>query len=995
MKKTWENPEKLHQNIITPHSYFFSYNNLEDAITYDREKSKGFLSLNGKWKALFFNNPGYCKKEYIDPSTVKTNWEDYQVPGIAELQGFGKLQYTDEGYPFPIIPYEVPSNNPTLLCSKSFSVNINSNKTYIIRLDGVETYYELFINGKYIGFNKGSRLSREFDISEYLINGNNEVTLKILKWADSTYIEDQDMWWSMGIIRDVYIYEKDSFNIKDITYLTTPLKHSNNWELNIELLFSKEINLNTPIKVNLLETDLNIIGYNKIIDSEKRKCSISMIVENPKLWNSETPNLYNLIIELNDTETESFSYTPMRIGFRFIEINDGIMYLNGSYFKMHGVNRHDFNPEKGRTVSVEQIKRELTLMKENNINAIRTSHYPNDPRFYELCDIMGFMVIAETDLETHGFMFLEDKNIGYASNDPIWIKAYVDRITSLYHNHKNNPSIIIWSLGNESGMGLCIEEEAKAIKKLDSIRPIHYEEDRDAKCVDIISTMYSSVEQMDNFGKNPINKPRIICEYGHAMGNGPGGLYDYQKVFDKYKCIQGHFIWEFIDHGISAYDENNTHYYKYGGDFKDFPNNGNFCIDGLVSPNLTPSPGLIEYKQIISPVKIIKEASKYYVLNYYNFLNLSHVRIEYTITKNGYDFQNGKIDFNKNIKPFEKYEITIPEIMIEESFDYHINFFIYQDYEKNNTPKDTLLGKFQFELQNDYTFRSKAIISKLEYEKTDFSLLVKGTSFSIKFNTIEGKLTSITKENTELIEKPLQLKFYRPIIDNYFDYYKANWMPKYINILQEHVKSIDYKCEETECIITVCTTVAPPVFDFGFKCKYEYVIKANGEININLGGLPYGKFNAFLPKIGSTFGISKQFETINWYGRGPGESYEDSKMSSLIKRYESKIENMFTNYIYPQDNGNHLDTKEITLINKNNLSFTIYSTKSFNFSIWPYSSEKIDKAKHTNELVKDDYYTLNLDYKLSGLGSNSCGPLVDKKYQVQFEEFSYSYTLVI
>ncbi|MGD6730473.1 MAG: glycoside hydrolase family 2 TIM barrel-domain containing protein [Pleomorphochaeta sp.] len=992
MKKNWEDPEKLHKNNIEPHSYFFSYSTLDMALTYEREQSKGFLYLNGTWKALYFTNPGYCKKEYLSTNTPKSNWNDYTVPGVAELQGFGDLQYTDEGYPFPIIPYEVPSHNPTLLCSKEFDININKDKSYIIRLDGVETYYELFINGKEVGFNKGSRLSREYDITKYLVNGKNEVTLKILKWADSTYIEDQDMWWTMGIIRDVYIYEKDTLNIKDIKVLTTPCKNSNNWELNLELILSKEINSDNILQIELLEKDLKIISL--VRSNDKNKFNFSIIVENPKLWSSETPYLYNLVIKISDIDTNSISFTPIHIGFRNIEIIDGIMYLNGSYFQMHGVNRHDFDPIKGRAISIEKIISDLTLMKQNNINAIRTSHYPNDPRFYELCDKMGFMVIAETDLETHGFIFTENNNLNYASNDPIWINAYVDRIISHYHNQKNHPSIIIWSLGNESGMGICIREEAKALKALDQSRPIHYEEDRNAECVDIISTMYSPAEKMEEFGKNPVNKPRIICEYAHAMGNGPGGLLEYQKIFDKYKSIQGHFVWEWNDHGILSFDKD-TPYYKYGGDFKDYPNNGNFCIDGLVFPDSTPSPGLMEYKQVIAPVKILKESNKYYIQNYYNFLDLSHIRIEYSLTQNGYDIQKGILDFDTGVKPYEKKEIEIPIFKIKEAFDYHLNFFIYQNIDKNFVIKNTLLGKYQFEIQKGYKYIDKSTQSKLSYVEHSFSLSILGDNFKLEFNTVEGKLTSIKKENTEILVKPIKIEFYKPIIDNLADYDKKYWKQKYINIMQEHVKSVDYKCEETECIFETTAIIAPPVFDFGYKCKYRYIIKANGEIKVELTGTPYGKFDYFLPKIGSSLGISKEFDIVKWYGRGESESYADSKAASIINRYESKINNMFTNYIYPQDNGNHLDTKEITFINKKNLSFTVYSNESINFSIWPYSCEKIDFSKHIHELIEDNFYTLNLDYKLSGLGSNSCGPLVDEKYQVKFEKFSYTYSIVI
>lgn len=992
MKNNWENPQELHENIEKYHSYFFSYESKEEAFSYKREKSKGFFSMNGIWNVKSFSNPFYCQNELLEGSSNYSKRGPIKVPGVAELQGFGELIYTDEGFPFPIIPYEVPSDNPTLLYYRDFSIVKNNEKSYIIRFDGVETYFSLFINGRYVGFNKGSRLSTEFDISSYLVDGNNKIAVKVIKWADSTYIEDQDMWWSMGIIRDVYIYEKDLFCLNDIKIITKPTTIKNKWDLEISLDLSKKVSASQTIEIGLFES-----GFENVIIEEKDEIISNLFksiitIENPKLWNSETPYLYNLIVKISDVEKRTVNYIPLHVGFRNIEIKNGLMYLNGKYFQMHGVNRHDFDPNFGRTISMDEVKKELVLMKENNINAIRTSHYPNDPRFYDLCDEIGFMLIAETDLETHGFMFMG--NISYASEDSVWIDSYVDRIMRLYHNHKNNPSIIIWSLGNESGMGICMEKAASAIKSIDSTRPIHYEEDRDAKCVDIISTMYSKVDKLKEFGENPIDKPRIICEYGHAMGNGPGGLLEYQKVFDKYPSIQGHFIWEWKDHGIAAIDSKGEPFYKYGGDFKDYPNNSNFCIDGLVFPDLKPSPGLLEYKQIICPVKIQKNGNDFIIYNNYNFLDLSHVRITFSIIENGSIIEKGITSFDNSILPGTKAELVVPKLYIPNEADYFINFEITQIEKMNFLPINFILGTYQFELKTGYTYLSKENANLLNIEDSSFYLKIKGHNFTVEFNKIEGKLISINKEGHELLKKPLKLEFYRPLIDNYVDYAKSHWTNKYLNIMQEKIENFDYKFDDNVCEVTIKTIIAPPVFNFGYYCNYNFKITQNGEIVISLSGNPYGQFDAFLPKIGSTIGITKQFNKIKWYGRGKTESYQDSKEATTIMKYESDIDSMFTNYIYPQDNGNHMDTKEITLSNEE-LSISIYSNKGINFSIWPYSKEVIDKAKHISDLKKDNYLTLNLDYCLSGLGSNSCGPLVDDKYQVKFDSFDYSYTIVL
>ncbi|MGL5893806.1 MAG: glycoside hydrolase family 2 TIM barrel-domain containing protein, partial [Bacteroidales bacterium] len=601
----WENYSLLHENRLAPRSYFFCYNSLEKARSYQREMSSLFLNLRGQWNFNYYTNPFLVPEEFTN--TFMTDFETINVPNMWQLEGHGTLQYTDEGFPFPIdIPF-VPTDNPTGAYQCHFTLGEQWDKRDIlIKFDGVETYFEVYVNGHYVGFSKGSRLTAEFDITEYAHLGQNLLAVKVLQWADSTYVEDQDMWWMAGIFRDVYITGRPSVHVQDF-YVRTDFDSNYKdaqWNVSVNIENTSSSKKVCSLRYSLFDKQ-DLICQNTTSSfavENKSLIKFSEKISSPHKWTAETPYLYDAIFELLDDKGNVLEIIPQRIGFRDIKIKNGLFYVNGSYLKLHGVNRHDNDHISGRACSVDRMEKDIILMKQHNLNSVRTSHYPNDPRFYELCDIYGLFVMAETDLESHGFANIG--NISMITDDIKWESVYVDRIERHIGAQKNHPSIIIWSLGNESGYGTNIRAMCKKAKELDDSRLVHYEEDRDAEVVDIISTMYSRAQIMNYFGEFPSDKPRILCEYAHAMGNGPGGLSEYQQVIDKHDSLQGHYIWEWCDHGIFSRDEQGKPFYKYGGDYGDYPNNYNFCLDGLLYSDQTPSQGLIEYKQVICPVKI-------------------------------------------------------------------------------------------------------------------------------------------------------------------------------------------------------------------------------------------------------------------------------------------------------------------------------------------------------------------------------------------------------
>lgn len=654
------------------------------------------------------------------------------------------------------------------------------------------------------------------------------------------------------------------------------------------------------------------------------------------------------------------------------------MHLNGKYFKMHGVNRHDTDCINGRAVSLDKIEKDVDLMKLHNINAVRTSHYPNNSFFYDLCDEKGLLVIAETDLETHGFVNTD--NFEFLTNNSEYEKIFIDRIKRHIIQQYNHPSIIIWSLGNESGFGCNIESMAKVAKALDKTRLLHYEEDRYAKCVDIISTMYSRVQMMNYMLENPHPKPRIICEYAHAMGNGPGGLQEYQNVFDKYDNLQGHFIWEWSDHGI--YDKNQN-IFKYGGDFDDKINNLNFCIDGLIFSDQKPSTALYEYKQIICPVRI-KQINKtdYEIENRYWFSNLENVSITYQIISNGKREKTSKIDF-KNINSLEKTIIKIP------NYEYDEELFVLFTIKKH----DNELGKYQFKIKDKTYSEIDNIKDKnIILNETSKNILIKGDDFEIEFSKINGKMTSYIFEGEQLIKNPGKINLFKPIIDNHKNE-KQIWEKYHFKYIEENFRNIHYEKNSDKIIVKVESNIAPPVFNFGLRAQYIYEIYKDGAVKIILSAHKYGNFKYTIPKIGFEIGINKEFQNIKYYGLGPNENYTDSKSSSYMLIHKNTVSDMFVNYTYPQDNGNHQETRWLSLYNDNDKGLFIKGFNSFNFSVWNYTKENINEAKHTSDLIKSDYITLNIDYKIIGLGSNSWGSEILHSYNIYLEDFKYEFLI--
>ncbi|HIF9116528.1 TPA: beta-galactosidase subunit alpha [Photobacterium damselae] len=996
----WENFLHLHENRMAPRAYFFSYDSVQSAKSFQRELSNRFMLLSGQWTFNFFTNPLLVPEEFY--SQKMTDWGHITVPNMWQMEGHGDLQYTDEGFPFPIdVPF-VPTDNPTGAYQRTFTLGEQWNdKQTIIKFDGVETYFELYVNGQYVGFSKGSRLTAEFDISAYVQQGENLLSVRVMQWADSTYIEDQDMWWTAGIFRDVYLVGKEAVHVQDFTVRTDFADdyQSATLSCSVELEnLTHAVATGYQLEYSLQDNGVEVAQGNCSIDDidANRQVQFAIDMNNPQQWNAENPYLYQLFITLKNSQGQILEVIPQRVGFRDIKVRDGLFYINNQYVMLHGVNRHDNDHLKGRAVGMDRVEKDLILMKQHNINSVRTAHYPNDPRFYELCDIYGLFVMAETDVETHGFANVGD--LSRITNDAAWEAVFVDRAERHVHAQKNHPSIIMWSLGNESGYGCNIRSMYAATKAIDDTRLVHYEEDRDAEVVDVISTMYSRAQLMNYFGEHPHEKPRIICEYAHAMGNGPGGLTEYQNVFYAHDHIQGHYVWEWCDHGILARDENGEEFYKYGGDYGDYPNNYNFCMDGLIFPDQTPGPGLKEYKQVIAPVKIRAvdgSNNRFTIENKLWFSDLNDYTITADVRAEGETLRTVQFKV-EDLAANSAREITLalPELDERETF---VNFTVRKDSRTLYSAANHDIAVYQFQLKEN-TATAPVFVNhnatELNVVESRLDYTITGHNFALTFSKVNGKLTSWLINGEELIQSEPRLNFFKPMIDNHKQEYEGLWQPAHLQIMQEHFRTLNVETLDGKVVINTTSIIAPPVFDFGMRCHYCYQINAEGQLNIELRGERYGDYPHVIPVIGLDLGINGDFDQVKYYGRGPEENYQDSQQANMIDVYQTNVADMFVNYPFPQNNGNRQHVRWAALTNRHGTGLLVKPQQDINFSAWFCTNENLHAAQHTIELEKSGYITLNLDHQVMGLGSNSWGSEVLDSYRVYMDTFCYGLTLM-
>ena len=959
-----------------------------EARTAFYKDSQKKISLNGEWDFKYVDAPE-LSPEGFEQSGACEGWDKIDVPSVWQLRGYDKMHYTDVLYPFPINPPHVPDENPTGIYKKTVVLDEQwMEKDTVLKFHGVDSAFDVWVNGKHVGFGKVSRLPSEFDITGFVKTGENDITVRVYKWSDGTYLEDQDMWWLSGIYRDVELINEEKNAVLDLRVNGTLDDSYKNGFFTAGITM-KQAGTNLGWKLSykgktVLEGELVSEGKDVCIEAE---------IPEVHTWTAETPELYEFTVMTENQEV------TVRCGFRKIEIKDKNFRVNNQVILLNGVNHHDYNPKEGRRVTREQMEADIRLMKQYNINAVRCSHYPANEYFYDLCDEYGLYVINEADLECHGFEWVE--NYTWITDDETWKDAYVDRSVRMVKRDRNHPSIIMWSMGNESAFGCNFRSAAEAIRELDDTRLVHYEGDFEAEVTDVYSTMYTRLKGLKEIAEYQIkgDKPHVMCEYGHAMGNGPGGLKAYQDMYRKYKRLQGGFLWEWYDHGIYT-EEKDKKYYKYGGNYGDFPTNGNFCIDGILMPDRTPSPGMEEYKQIIAPVEITAvegSMNKLQIRNYYDFLNLDTTTLYWEVKAEDQTIQDGTVE-GLSVAPHEGKIIALPitAFELQENTDYYLNLTVCQKEERNYAPAGYEIKKVQIPMQirkDGFSVRETA--DKLQVTEGQGVLTVENSRVTAKFSTVFGKLISFGKDGKEYLTEGPRMNVYRATIDNDM-YKKEDWMNKYF--IQKPVEETEYvSClkEDDKVIVQIGTFFSCYNQSWGFECDYTYTVYSCGQMKVEIQGkaVQRGKLEpAFLPRIGVIMKGNKNFQKTMWYGMGPGESYVDSKAASIMGIYENTVDGMMTDYVFPQENGHHEQVKWFRIGDgKDGLLCKMEEKLGLNLA--NYTDESLEKAQHPFEIEKADDVIIHLDYRQSGLGSNSCGEEQLEENKVKLQDFAMAFTV--
>lgn len=975
----------------TPNAYFIPYDSKESALSGEREQSKLFLALNGEWAFGYYSSYMEIDEHCTDKNFDYKGFSSIKVPSVWQLNGYDKPQYTNIRYPFPYKPPYVPDLNPAGVYIRDFYLSKNDkNKDNHLIFEGVDSCFYVYINGSFAGYSQVSHGTSEFDISKYTVTGENRICVIVLKWCDGSYLESQDKWRFSGIFRDVYILLREKNHIKDY-FIKTNL--SADYKM-AEIAVNFEVVDNLNLKLTLLDNENNTIDEKA--SQINKSGSICLKLDNPALWSAERPYLYTLLIKAGE------EYICEKVGIREVKITDGVFTVNGKAVKLKGVNRHDFNPKTGCAVSVFDMEQDIKLMKKHNINAVRTSHYPNDPRFVEMCDKYGLYVLAEADIECHGVISIngdyDNDLFNILAEDSAWKEAFLDRVQRLVQRDKNRPGVIIWSLGNESGYGENLANAAHWIKTFDDTRPVHYEgvisysEDgkADTACLDFVSRMYPEYEFVKSFSENKNeHRPLILCEYCHAMGNGPGDIKDYWDIIYNDNRICGAFVWEWCDHGIEVgRTGDGKPMYYYGGDFGDNPNDGNFCIDGLTFPDRTPHTSLLELKKVIQPFKIEAvdlKSGKIKITNLYAFINLKDYDLVWSLSRNGETIQGDRIK-SLDIEPeaFNEYKLN---------YDLPADGRCFLNLTVVNSLDSDELGFEQFELPVSTVKLKKAPCNKaLCLSQSTDELKITGEGFEYTLDKLTGCIKTMTVNKKYILNKPAEFNTFRAITDN--DRKDEHLFRQFgLDRLNPSVESITTE-KTTDCIIvTADINLAPVSIRTVLNLKTKYCFYGDGEIFIDTEVSNLIE-KLYLPRFGLRFFANNNLDKVRYFGYGPFDNYIDKQNASYKGLFIADKIELFNDYIRPQESGSRQGAEWVSISDKEGTGLLFASEKEFSFNISDYTQEELESKKHNFELVKSGSTVICADYMQSGVGSASCGPSLNDKYRLNDRNFKFGLRII-
>ena len=1001
----YENLSVLHENTMPARAYYIPASRRMDNLVEHREESDRMQLLNGTWKFQYFNSIYDIQDSFFEKNYDTENFDEIQVPSVWQMAGYDTHQYTNIRYPFPFDPPYVPQDIPcgAYVHTFEYSRDEKAPKSFL-NFEGVDSCFYVWINGSYIGYSQVSHMTSEFDVTDVLQDGTNTVAVLVMKWCDGSYLEDQDKFRMSGIFRDVYILKRPKQAISDYHIKTR-----------IEDMLAKveiEMKFYSPLNVKISIEDRN--GAVVAIGSIAEEGTAVLEIASPELWNTENPYLYKLILE---TENEVI---VDHIALRKIEIKDQVIYLNGQKIKFRGVNRHDSDPVTGFTINLEQITTDLTLMKQHNFNAIRSSHYPNAPFFYEMCDKYGFMVIDEADIEAHGpFMIYRKEDTDYnrfkrwnekIADDPAWEEAIVDRVKLMVERDKNRFCIVMWSMGNESAYGCNFEKALEWTKNFDpdritqyeSARYRNYDETYDYSNLDVYSRMYPALSEIQEYLDKDGSKPFLLVEYCHSMGNGPGDFEDYFQMIQDNDKMCGGFVWEWCDHAIAhGTAENGKTIYAYGGDHGEEIHDGNFCMDGLVYPDRTVHTGLLEYKNVYRPARVIsynKESGELVLHNYMDFDDLKdYVKISYELTQDGLVISKGILP-EFSVAPHGEGKTNL-KINVPENGKCYLKLIYHLKKELPLLDEDHILGFDEIEVSKEDTkcklaekWIPKTVVdSELQVNENDTQIHIKGREFAYTIDKRTALFTEMKFAGREYLNHPMKLNIWRAPTDNDM-YIKSEWKKAHYDKAYTRAYTTEVVQGKHGVKITSHASVVAETVQKILDVTITWKIEAAGKIDADIAVTKDDEFPD-LPRFGVRMFLDKKLSAVRYFGMGPQESYCDKHQAASHGLYRADVGDLHEDYIRPQENGSHYDCEYVEL-NNSRYGIVASAEKAFSFNASYYTQEELEKKTHNYELIESDSVVFCVDYALNGIGSNSCGPVVLEQYRFDDVLFWFQFTLI-
>lgn len=986
----WENPAVIGLNKEKAHAPF--------ELASEKANDTRVLSLNGLWRFRWSPDPESRPAEFYQQDYSLDHWGLIQVPGDWQMQGFGLPIYTNIGYPFrrdlPRVTgdpsrsfYSYSHRNPVgSYCATFEAPETWLNQRVFLNFAGVKSAFYVWVNGQKVGYSQGSMTPAEFDITPVIQPGENKLAVEVYRWSDGSYLEDQDMWRLSGIFRDVDLFIRPTTFIQDFGVRAEPDASLVHARVAIEVTVenrSKARAEGMTVEAVISHGLVRLASSKDIVPidaSSQKSISLEAILDHPQLWSAETPNLYELQLTLTNGRQEVIDTVHWRFGVKKVAVQGELFTINGQPVKLKGVNRHEHHPRTGRHLDRQTMVRDIVLLKQANINMVRTSHYPNDPLFYELCDVYGLYVMDEANQESHGFG-IGNRVLG---DDPAWEAAHVDRAVSVVQRDKNHACVILWSLGNEGGRGRNFRAMAEAVKAIDPTRPVYSDSDRSVSA--IYDDGYPSPDRLRQLGARISDRPVFLREYAHAMGNSVGNLREYWDVIDADPSIVGAAIWDWVDQGIAKridgsplhYDDHpaalalkDDEYWAYGGDFGDTPNDGAFCINGLIGPDRVPHPHYYEVQKVYQPIAFKLEGQdplRIKVTNRYDFRSLDHVDIRYDLSANGIAKDSGVLACGR-LRPGDSRTVEIPRPTWLESTseDICLNLAAQLKAPAVWAEEGFRVAREQFVLMRATVETVQTVQGRLDVQETSEQIRVRGDGFQAVFSNARGALVSWIRENDELLRGPLEPYFWKPANDNQkrnnYNRRLGAWRMAAANRVVKQVE-----VTRGDGLVKIYCLMDLP--DVGAEYTLDYTINGRGQIQVQAEYQPQRSNIPLMPKFGMRVQLQDRFDDIVWYGRGPFENYPDRKSGALIGLYESTLAHFVTDYVAPQDNANRCDVRWFSLADQDGHRIQVTGLQDFCFRAWPYTETDLEKANHPFELPARDLINLNIDLNIHGVGGN-------------------------